>query len=226
MQHLGMAKSLEEKVASFFSKILPKFNSRELNPNDFPDEANVALLQTFYHELNKHEPDFKDCGEYKLLRFPDNTVDRLGISLKAFIEMIAANPDAETLTGVEVVCGCWYRKEHKNPDGTLKVLTDHEIIETAFHFRKQPLSYALSALKCMDDLVKDLRNTYQTLYGDADESDTAENTRMTSMINALSNKDVTKWDDVYMLAVKVAFMFLEASEIERIKEINKNNLHS
>lgn len=218
MQHLGQAKSLEEKITFLFSKILPEFNSREIDKDLFEEEKQTALLQTFYHEINKHDVDLEDCGEYKLLRWSDGSIDRLGIRLKAFVEMVNAEVDADTLKGVEIVCGCWYRKDHSKP------LTDHEIIETAFHFRKQPLSYALTALRCMSDLVKELRDTYKTLYGDADESDTEEGRRLISMVNGLSGKDVTKWDDVYQLEVKTAFMYLEAAQIEYIKEKHKDSL--
>jgi len=219
MQHLGQAKSLEEKAQYLFKEILPKFNNKDLKTSMFDEVALMALLQTFYHILNEYDlGKLKDCNEYKLLRWSSGTVDLLSYRLKTFVEMINFEINQETLSGVDALCGVFYRKDHSKP------LTDYEIEETAIYFRKQPFLYSLQALKCMSDLVNTLRDTYHTVYEDAEESSTEEGRRLVSMVNGLSGKDVTKWDAVYQLPIKTAFMYLEDAQIEYIKEKHKDSI--
>lgn len=206
IQRLGSA-TPKQGAKLLFKEVLKVHNPTKL----FNEEVMIATLSTMFVLMSKQkrgEPE--DNKEYKLPRFPDNTIDLLSIPVKSFIEMINADIK-EDFTNYEILCGCLWRKDWSKP------INDNEIIETALHFREQPFIYALWAAELMNKTTKTLQETYPILYEGGEESK-SEGRRLVDLVDGLAQNDVTKWEAVENITLKRAFTYLEQCKIRALNE--------
>lgn len=214
MQRLGLENQLTKKADFLCDEIIGKDSSLLSYP------IKIAMYEKFMElMLESQIPIPNDVGKYKLLKFPDGSIDYLGLRVKQFIEIANAEIDINTFNGLEILCGCVYRKDWNKP------ITDYEIIETAMYFLKQPFTYSLWAFYVYKELMETMKRTYVNLYNDESKPEKEETGRqMDNMLNALSGDDVTKWELVYQQEIKTVFRYLENKKIEQLKSMREKEM--
>lgn len=208
-QHLQGDLTTDDQRGAY---ILKEFSKKD--PNKFSPEQRASIYLTMMKLFEKDsETELKtEIEGYKL---PSHL---LNITVGHFIEIVNADPDKESLERSEIIMGCLYRKDWS------KDFSEEEILETAYFFRDQPLTYTLFGMVKMAELIFTLQETFPLLYDqrinqEANIPETEdEGRKLYDMLQALAGGKFIDWKASKNRLLKDAFVYLEEIKKQRIKE--------